>query len=355
MFTNGERLSYLVSIQAYMLGDTSMTTAIQRVFTDEPSASKQVYLQSALGVLRRTSDPVKALESIDLLPGPALKILRAGQQTGEMAEGLKQARAYMETNQGNATKIIGPALAFSVDVLMGWGSLFAFKQQMIPDLAKLIAKARPGDITRLNDQFGQLQLFVNAIDGAHWVVVVGGALLTLAYWRGNKKVRESLDTYLLSIPLVGSYMKHNAMAASMRVAGHMLTGHAQTHEAMRAAADSVSIPAISGLWLSAYRGIIARGPSGMRDFLDSPLLTGPERQQLEAASRNRSRVLGEQLLELSKQRQGMLDGVTERIKGWVWKSMGIYIIVFSVMFGMWWGINSQASNSGMRAVLTGQR
>lgn len=351
LFTHEQALIFMESIASHVDSDGStMVRAIESVIRSQPSERIQTNMQPVLDVLKRTSDPVAALEEGQFLPVPVLSILRAGQRTNQMPRALTAAVELMRKMQAAGSSVKG-SLGF---LLSEGGSTVAavlgFRQMMMPLTYTQVNNIADATVRAKGQaDLAMLQWSLDIFLGTHALGVLFVLALSamLMFGRGNAKA--AAEQVLLRIPVIGRLLLDSAMSASFAVAGYMMSGQARRVEAMKVAADSTRFELVARMWRNAHDGV-KRGFSEL-EALRSPLLTYSDLQRLNGAGALDQMEVARVFLRIGEERSRLMESSALRVKRVADRLMVFYVGFAIYVLVTYSAVSNTGVTSAMKAAL----
>lgn len=222
--------------------------------------------------LRQGGSFTSAIDASGLeLPAHILQLIRAGEESGELAESFERALrqlTYMEeTRQEFRNALIYP----SVLVLTGISAVVMIFAIVVPKFANLLSQG--GDkVPLLSRVVLELGLFMNT----HWHWALLGVLLclTLVLSAFRQPVwRARLERQLLRLPIVGDWLRQNQMGRWTQSLGTLLTSRVSLAQALSLSIRAVTMHSLHQRLLQAESAV--RGGKSLADALQLQNLLDP--------------------------------------------------------------------------------
>ena len=272
----------------------------------------------------------KSLEESGILNISAVALIKAGEESGRLAENLKVVAEQIHKNNVMTAKVrsalLYPAFLLTLLILVGSGiGLF-----LLPKLAEIFngLDVQLNLLTKLLINFG--------IFWSHWGLILTGVMFVLLFFMVlaityNKTIRSWAEVVLFKLPGMGRLMYETEMSRFGFILGSLLDAGLPAVEALDSLSDSMATKRYRDA-TKIMRDSIEEGNTFATTFdriKDRKAFPGPIRQLIISAEKSGN--LSETLLKLSKIYEDKAD-ITSRNLETLLEPVILVIIAVGVLF-----------------------
>ena len=272
----------------------------------------------------------KSLEESGILNISAVALIKAGEESGRLAENLKVVAEQIHKNNVRTAKVrsalLYPAFLLTLLILVGSGiGLF-----LLPKLAEIFngLDVQLNLLTKLLINFG--------IFWSHWGLILTGVMFVLLFFMVlaityNKTIRSWAEVVLFKLPGMGRLMYETEISRFGFILGSLLDAGLPAVEALDSLSDSMATKRYRDA-TKIMRDSIEEGNTFATTFdriKDRKAFPGPIRQLIISAEKSGN--LSETLLKLSKIYEDKAD-ITSRNLETLLEPVILVIIAIGVLF-----------------------
>ena len=292
-------LQFLQAIRFQISAGVPPGKAIVSAIEADPNPERQVRLHGAIDVLDRGGTIADAMMATGMYDHTAYTLLLAGERIGAL-QAVTGALGYLEDRKGSWKQLMAIAGLMAVELSTALSVPVTIDRVALPWVRDNLPRTNPeklADYTQRLDHIAFLNQWWMVISYLGAFALVG---LVLA-WFAHPKARDWLAHRVVRhIPLVSSWLLHDALARSGAMFATMLENGVRTSDAVDTLRLSSTNPVVQRLWQGIAKAIA--GGAGIGQALaNSGVLRADE--AMAAAATNGVKQLGGAFRAIAQNRE----------------------------------------------------